>query len=336
MAASTGETRITTALQEHGPKVHSAKVAVVGTGAVGMAVTYALLNQGLCSSLALIDVDQDKVKGELDDLQHGAAFIEQVELEGGKDYEHCAGAALVIITAGVRQREGETRLQLLERNVRVFQMIVPNVVKHAPEASMLIVTNPCDIMTAVAAKLSGLPPGRVFGSGTSLDSSRFRSLIAKELGVAIRSVHGYILGEHGDSSVPIWSQVSVGCSPLASAVDASLGTHQPGGVWSGMHQDVVKAAYSVIKAKGYTNWAIGLTVASIARAVLRDERRVLPVSVPAQGHHDIHHDVYLSLPAVVGAGGALSIISATLARHETEMLQKSAEALHTTAAGLAF
>lgn len=215
-------------------------------------------------------------------------------------------------------------------------VIVPNVVKHAPEASMLIVTNPCDIMTAVAAKLSGLPPGRVFGSGTSLDSSRFRSLIAKELGVAIRSVHGYILGEHGDSSVPIWSQVSVGCSPLASAVDASLGTHQPGGVWSGMHQDVVKAAYSVIKAKGYTNWAIGLTVASIARAVLRDERRVLPVSVPAQGHHDIHHDVYLSLPAVVGAGGALSIISATLAPHETEMLQKSAEALHTTAAGLAF
>ena len=215
-------------------------------------------------------------------------------------------------------------------------MIVPNVVRHAPDAAILVVTNPCDIMTAVAARMADLAPGRVFGSGTSLDSSRFRSLVAKQVGVATRSVHGYILGEHGDSSVPIWSQVSIGASPLAAAVDPSLATPTPAPKWDEVHKAVVQAAYAVIKAKGYTNWAIGLTVASIAQAVLRDERRVLPVSVPAAGRHGITHDVYLSLPAVVGAGGATAVVPAVLAAHEEEALQASAAALAATAEGLEF
>ncbi len=208
--------------------------------------------------------------------------------------------------------------------------IIPNIVKHAPDAVILIVTNPVDIMTQVAARISGLEPGRVLGSGTSLDSSRFRALIAQKLKVAVRSVHAYILGEHGDSSVPVWSQACVGCTPIEQWVPG-VGTPEGPEEWNNIHKQVTGAAYEVIKAKGYTNLAIGLSSAAIAKAVLRDERCVLPVSVHATGKHGIEQDVFLSLPAVIGAGGVHGIVNCKLEPHEVEALQHSAATLHKTA-----
>lgn len=215
-------------------------------------------------------------------------------------------------------------------STRTIAEIIPSITKHAPDAVILIVTNPVDIMTQVAARLAGLAPGRVLGSGTSLDSSRFRSLISKKLKVATRSVHAYILGEHGDSSVPVWSQACVGCTPIEQWVPG-VGTPDGPPEWNGMHKQVTGAAYEVIAAKGYTNLAIGLSTAAIAKAILRDERCVLPVSVHATGKHGIEQDVYLSLPAVIGAGGVHGIVNCKLEAHEAEALRHSAATLHATA-----
>lgn len=192
----------------------TSKVTVVGVGNVGMACAQTILTQDLCDELALVDVVEDKLKGEMLDLQHAAAFLPRAKILADTDYKVTAGSDICIVSAGARQREGESRLALVEKNVSLFKKIIPQLVKYSPNTTLLIISNPVDALTYVAYKLSGLPPNRVIGSGTNLDSSRFRWLLADRLDVNAQNVHGYIVGEHGDSSVPLWSSVSVGGVPL--------------------------------------------------------------------------------------------------------------------------
>jgi len=236
---------------------------------------------------------------------------------------------------------GETRLNLVARNVVIFKGIIGPVVKYSPDCTICVVSNPCDIMTAVAAKLSGFPSGRVFGSGTALDSSRFRTLIADRLSVDARSVHGMILGEHGDSSVAAWSSVNVAGIRLRD-ISPEIGKAADPENWEQLHKDVVQSAYEIIKAKGYTNWAIGLTCASIAECVLRNESRVLPLSVPASGRYGIvangpetgNVPVFLSLPCVLGKDGVRDVLQPHLDDEEIGALQGSANAIAKVQASL--
>lgn len=315
--SGTGVTSSGTAAAESERPHRGGKVSIIGVGQVGMAAAFAMLNQGIASEIALVDIDAGKVEAECSDLRHGSAFNPAVRVRGGTDYACSAKSDLVVLTAGVRQRVGESRLELVGRNVEIFKGIIPQIVAASPDAAICVVSNPCDVMTAVTAHLARLPPGRVFGSGTALDSSRFREIIGRKLGVGTASVHGYIVGEHGDSSVPLWSSVTVGG---ANIHPDALGLDE-------VHKDVVGAAYKVIAAKGYTNWAVGLTVASLARSVLRDERRVLPVSTCVAGQHGIPADmkVFLSVPAVIGHAGAIATIAADITDDERAQFRKSAD-----------
>jgi L-lactate dehydrogenase len=307
------------------PRRHS-KATVVGVGAVGMACAYSIVNQGLVRELALVDVNADKLRGEAMDLQQGKSFMKHCKVVASTDYAVTAGSDIIIITAGVRQREGESRLDLVGRNLGIFKHIVPSLMKHSAHPTICVVSNPCDIMTWVTWRLSGLPRCRVFGSGTALDSSRLRALVSDKLGVDARSVHGYILGEHGDSSVAAWSGLNVGGVRLAEA-NPAIGTEDDPDNWEAVHQAVINSAYEVIKAKGYTSWAIGLTVAALTEAVLRNEQRVLPVSTFVQGLYGIDEDVCLSLPAVLGSSGVRQVLRIPLSDAEAGKLQGSASTI---------
>ncbi|KAJ8945960.1 hypothetical protein NQ318_016788 [Aromia moschata] len=302
------------------------KVTVVGVGAVGMACAFSILSQGISSDVVLIDVVEDKLKGEVMDLQHGSLFLGNPKISGCKDYSVTAGSKICVVTAGVRQKEGESRLDLVQRNTDVLKHIIPNLVKHSPDTILLIVSNPCDILTYVAWKLSGLPKHRVIGSGTNLDTSRFRFLLSQKLGVSSSSVHGWIIGEHGDSSVPVWSGVNIAGVSLKE-LNPDIGSDKDPENWKQVHKDVVAAAYDVIKLKGYTSWAIGLSVANLVRSILRNTNNVHAVSVFVKGLHGIDFDVYLSLPAVVGANGVQEVIQQSLSNEEKGALQTSATLL---------
>jgi len=297
------------------------KVTIIGCGQVGMAIAYAILNQEIAGTMALIDMDAEKLDGEAKDLQQGSAFYEHLRIMSSTEYDISSDSDLVIITAGVAQRVGESRLNLVERNVRIMKSIMPKVLLHSPNAAICIVANPCDIMTAVAAKIAGpsVPAGRIFGSGTCLDSSRLRSLIAKSLMLDTSAVSGYVFGEHGDSSVPIWSSVNVGGFPLAENLSAAD--------LQAMHHDVVSSAGDVIKKKGYTNWAVGLTAASIAKAVLRDTREIFPVSTCVRGLYGVKHDVFLSISCSIGAHGMRRVIPIPLHEDEIKGFQKAANSV---------
>ena len=234
------------------------------------------------------------------------------------DYAVSAGSAICIITAGARQREGESRLDLVQRNVAIFRAIVPQLVRHSPDAMLLVVSNPVDVLTYVAWRLSGLPPQRVFGSGTNLDSARFRFLLSQRLNIAPASCHGWIIGEHGDSSVAVWSGVNVaGVALQADNADD----------WPTVHRQVVDSAYEIIRLKGYTSWAIGLSVASVCHHVLRNSRAVCALSTNVRGVHGVDKDVFLSLPCVVGENGLTHIVKQTLTAEELAKLHQSADVL---------
>ncbi|KAG5878862.1 hypothetical protein JTB14_006850 [Gonioctena quinquepunctata] len=299
------------------------KVTVVGVGQVGMACAFSILSQGISNNVVLVDVMEDKVKGEMMDLQHGSLFLKNPRITGSKDYSVTAGSKLCIITAGVRQREGETRLDLVQRNTDVLKFIVPNLVKYSPDTILLVVSNPVDILTYVAWKLSGLPKNKVFGSGTNLDTSRFRFLISQKLGISPTSVHGWIIGEHGDSSVAVWSGVNVAGVRLRE-INPSIGTAQDPEKWKDIHADVINSAYDVIKLKGYTSWAVGLSVASLVNSILSNMSNVHAVSTYVKGIHDLKQEVFLSVPVVLGENGISSIVKQQLGESEQEALNISA------------
>ncbi|CAJ1960090.1 unnamed protein product [Cylindrotheca closterium] len=307
----------------YGANLGHKKVSVVGCGQVGMAIAYSVLNQQSAGTIALVDMNREKLEGEAKDLEQGSAFHQQVRILASDEYSVSANSHMVVITAGAAQRPGESRLDLVERNVAIMQNIIPKVLTFSPNASICIVANPCDLMTAVAAKIAGpsVPAGRIFGSGTCLDSSRLRSLISKKLDLDTSAVGGYVIGEHGDTSVPVWSSVTVGGVPL-------LGHGQdPSKMHDDMHKEVVDSAYDVINKKGYTNWAVGLTGAHIAKTCLNDTRRIMPVSTCVRGLKGIKEDVFISMPAAIGSTGVQRVIDLPLTDKETEKFLHSADTI---------
>jgi L-lactate dehydrogenase len=307
------------------------KVAVVGAGAVGTAIAYAAQIRGVCRQLALYDVNAAKVRAEVLDLNHGMQFTPMARITGGDQLEVCAGADVVVITAGAKQKPGQTRLDLAAANVAMCRELVPALVGVAPDALLLVVTNPVDVVTYAALQVSGWPASRVFGSGTVLDSSRLRFLIAEHTGVAVQNVHAYIAGEHGDSEVPLWSTATIGGVPVQdwvagdSALDAEARAR--------IHSQVVSSAYEIIAGKGATSLAIGLAVARILEAVLKDEHRVLPVTSRLDAIHGLS-DVCLSMPSVVGRAGVERVLATPLSVEERDHLVASAAAVRAVAQDL--
>uniref|UniRef100_A0A671K6T4 L-lactate dehydrogenase n=2 Tax=Sinocyclocheilus anshuiensis TaxID=1608454 RepID=A0A671K6T4_9TELE len=282
------------------------KVTVVGVGQVGMACAVSVLLRELADELALVDVIEDKLKGEMMDLQHGSLFLKTPKIVSGKDYSVTANSRIVVVTAGVRQQEGESRLNLVQRNVNIFKHIIPQIVRYSPNCILIVVSNPVDVLTYVTWKLSGLPKHRVIGSGTNLDSARFRYLMAERLGIHPSSFNGWILGEHGDSS-------------------GETNTDREN--WNETHKKVVDSAYEVIRLKGYTNWAIGLSVADLTESFMKNLNRVHPVSTMVKGMYGISDEVYLSLPCVLNSAGVGSVVNMSLTSDEVSQLKKSADML---------
>ncbi|CAK9173198.1 unnamed protein product [Ilex paraguariensis] len=309
------------------PTKRHTKISVIGAGNVGMAIAQTILTQDLCDEIALVDAKPEKLQGEMLDLQHAAAFLPRTKIKASVDYAVTVGSDICIVTAGARQIPGESRLNLMQRNLSLFKCIIPPLVKYSPDSVLLIVSNPVDVLTYVAWKLSGFPSNRVVGSGTNLDSSRFRFLIADHLDVNAQDVQAYIVGEHGDSSVALWSSISVGGVPLLSILERKQIAYEKATLEK-IHREVVESAYEVISLKGYTSWAIGYSAASLARTILRDQRRVHPVSVLAKGFHGIRGgEVFLSLPAQLGRSGVLGVINVHLTEEEAERLRSSAETI---------
>ncbi|XP_049885341.1 L-lactate dehydrogenase isoform X2 [Pectinophora gossypiella] len=311
------------------------KVTVVGCGQVGMAAVFSMLTQGVTNKIALVDVMEDKLKGEMMDLMHGSSFMRNAKIQASTDYAITAGSKICIVTAGVRQREGESRLDLVQRNTDVLKNIIPQLVKYSPDAIFVIASNPVDILTYVTWKIGGLSKHRVIGSGTNLDSARFRYLLSEKLGIAPTSCHGYIIGEHGDSSVPVWSGVNIAGVRL-SDLNQKIGTAEDPEDWKQIHADVVKSAYEVIKLKGYTSWAIGLSLSQLARAILCNASSVHAVSTYLKGEHGIEDEVFLSLPCVLNHQGVSDVIRQPLTEAETAQLRQSAALMAKVQQGIKF
>jgi L-lactate dehydrogenase len=300
------------------------KVGVVGTGYVGSTGAYAIALRGGASELVLVDLNTELARAQAEDMLHATPFAAPVRIASG-DYPRLEGAGLVVLACGVGQKPGETRLHLLERNVRVFQTVVPQVLKHAPEAILLIVSNPVDVMTQVVTGISGLPPGRVIGSGTILDTARFRALLGEHLGVAPQSVHAYVMGEHGDSEVLVWSSAKVGGMPLLDFAERS-GRPISKDIQSRIDDGVRRAAYRIIEGKGATYYGIGGGIARIARAIRDDERAVVTVSVLTPEVEGVE-EVTVSIPRVLGGTGVTATLPPALSDEEHTGLRKSAEIL---------
>ncbi|KAK2103110.1 L-lactate dehydrogenase A-like 6B [Saguinus oedipus] len=309
-----------------GKPVHHSKVSIIGTGSVGMACAISILLKGLTDELALVDLNEGKLKGETMDLQHGSPFMKMPNIVCSKDYHVTANSSLVIITAGARQEKGETRLNLVQRNVAIFKLMISSIAQYSPLCKLIIVSNPVDILTYVAWKLSAFPKNRVIGSGCNLDTARFRFLIGQKLGIHSESCHGWILGEHGDSSVPVWSGVNIAGVPLKD-LNSDIGTDRDPEQWKNVHKEVIASAYEIIKMKGYTSWAIGLSVADLTESILKNLRRTHPVSTIIKGLYGIDEEVFLSLPCILGENGITNLIKIRLTPEEEAHLKKSAKTL---------
>jgi len=296
-------------------------------GLVGSSFVYALIIREIATEIVLVDVNSEKAVGEMMDFNHGLSFSKPVKITAGS-YADLSGAQVVVITAGAAQKPGETRLDLLAKNMRIFDAIVPEVVKHNPGGIILIATNPVDILTYTSLKGSGLPPGRVIGSGTILDTSRFRFLLGQHYGVDARSVHAYIVGEHGDSEIPLWSLANIGGVRLQEFAPLRSKKYDQQEM-DRLFVSVRDAAYEIIKRKGATYYAIGLGLVSIVETILGDYRSVLSISTLMTGQYGVS-DMCMSLPCVVGANGVEEVLALNLSPEEEEGFRRSAEKLKAT------
>lgn len=299
------------------------KVSVIGAGSVGATIAYASLIRGAPNTLALYDIDRDKVRAEVLDLNQGSQFYRTATVIGSDDIAVTGDSDLLVITAGAKQKPGQTRLELATVNVEMCRSLVPALLELSPDAILLLVTNPVDIVTYAAVQASGLPSRRVFGSGTVLDSSRLRTLLAQHCDVAVHSVHAFIVGEHGDSQVAAWSQASIGGVPVREwSVEgrAALDDDE----LDRIAHEVVTSAELIIRGKGATNFAVGLATAGIIEAVLHDERTVVPVSSLLGGQYGIE-DVCLSLPSIVDALGVDAVLTPPLTDAEAGALRRSGD-----------
>ena len=285
--------------------INTRKAAVVGCGFVGSASAFALMESGLFSEMVLIDYDNAKAEGEALDISHGLPFAKPMKIYAGS-YIDLADAAVIIVTAGAGQKPGETRLDLVKKNVGIFKSIIPKIAEYNQNAVMLIVANPVDILTYTAIKLSGYPEGKVFGSGTVLDTARFKYLLGEHLGVDNRSVHAFIIGEHGDSEIAAWSSASVSGIPIDSFCEMrGHFAHEEAMVR--IAENVKNSAYEIIEKKKATYYGIAMSVRRICEAIVRDEKSIMPVSSIQKGNYGIK-DVALSMPAIVGKNGVETLV----------------------------
>jgi L-lactate dehydrogenase len=299
------------------------KLAVVGAGAVGSTMAFAALTRGSARSIALYDVIRSKVEAEVLDLQHGLMFTSQAHVTGSDDVAVCAGADVVVVTAGAKQKPGQSRIDLAEGTIGLMREILPGLVDVAPDATYLMVTNPVDVVTYAALKISGLPREQVFGSGTVLDSSRLRVVLAERCGVAVGNVHAYVAGEHGDSEIALWSSATIGGVPLLGWEPLAGTPPLDAAVRSEVHREVVDSADRIIAGKGATTYAVGLAGTRIIEAVLNDERRIMPVSSLLDDYYGIS-DVCLSVPSLVDRRGVTDNVRVPMSDEELVGLRTSA------------
>ncbi|HVZ17897.1 MAG TPA: L-lactate dehydrogenase [Terriglobales bacterium] len=307
------------------------RVAVIGMGNVGATFAYALLLSGLAAEIVLIDVNRAKAEGEAMDLSHTEPFAHPTRIWAG-DYSDCAGADVIVLTAGAAQHPGETRLDLVKRNTAIFQKIVPEVAKNCSQGILLIATNPVDVLTYLSLKLSGMSPQRVIGSGTILDTARFRHLLSEYFGVDPRSVHAHIIGEHGDSEVPAWSLANIAGMRLPEFAKAS-GIPYDEQKMEDIFKQTRDAAYAIIQRKGATFYAVAAGLMRIVEAILRDQHTILSVSSSITGAYGIS-DVCLSLPTILNRNGVERVLHLELSPSEQAGLRHSAEVLKRTIASV--
>ena len=313
--------------------IHSTKVVIIGAGFVGSSIAYATLIRGLCTELVLVDVNKEKAEGEAMDLSHGLPFVPPVEIRAG-GFEECEGAEIIVITAGANQKPGETRLELAQKNAAILKSIIEQVIRYEKKAILLIVTNPVDVLTTLARLHSGLPAERVLGSGTVLDTARFRYILSKRCGVSPSNIHAYVIGEHGDSEVPLFSSASIAGGPLDSLCEVCRRScaHD----WrEEVIQEVRRSAYEIINRKGATYYGIGLSCAQIIEVILRDEQKILTVSAWLEDHYkDL--GAALSVPCVLGSNGIVKRLNLSLDKQEAELFQRSANTVRESVEGISW
>ena len=300
------------------------KTGIVGSGFVGSTAAYALVMRGVGRRVVLVDQNKSRAAAEADDILHAVPFAHPLEVTAG-DYADLAGCKVVIVSAGVGQKPGETRLQLLGRNAQVFKQVIPRILEHAPQAILLIATNPVDVMTHLAARYAGefgVPSSRVIGSGTTLDTARLRSLIGRQLNIDSQHIHAYVLGEHGDSEVIPWSLVTVGGIPLEEFCNGGEISICPED-YAGIDAKVRRAAYHIIEGKGATYYGIGSAIARIVEVILQGERSILSVCTPTEEVAGIK-DVTVSLPNLLGGEGIIETFFPNLNDAEITALRASA------------
>lgn len=306
--------------------VNIQKAAIIGCGFVGTSIAFTLVQKGIFSELVLVDVNKDKAEGEVMDLSHGLPFAKEMEIKAG-DYEDIADCAMIIITAGANQKPGETRLDLVHKNVAIYKSIIPQIVKYNKDAILLIVSNPVDIMTYTALKLSGYPRQRVIGSGTVLDTARLKYHLSRHLNVDSKSIHAFIIGEHGDSELALWSSANVSGIPLNHFCELR-GYYDHEAATDRIYKDVRDSAYEIIGKKGATYYGVAMAVARIVECIIRNEHSILPISVYMDGLYGLK-DLCISIPTVVGQNGAEKILDIPLDDEEMTKLLKSTEELKT-------
>ena len=307
------------------------KVVIIGCGFVGSTIAYTLMIKGLFSKMVLIDANKERAEGEAMDISHGLLFSHPMDIIAG-DYDDIADANMIIITAGANQKPGETRLDLVKKNTAIFASIIPEIKKRNYKGIILVVANPVDILTKVAQDMSGLPEGHVFGSGTVLDTARLRYLLGEHLQIDPRSIHAFIIGEHGDSEIPVWSSANVAGVPIHEFCEMR-GFFNHDQSMRDIGENVKNSAYEIIQKKKATYYGIGMAVSRICSAVMRDEESILPVSTSL--HNDFGIDgVTMSMPAIVGGNGVERIVPISLSYEENKKLSASAELLKSTLASL--
>lgn len=307
------------------------KAAVIGCGFVGASTAFNLIQKGLFSELVLLDVDQRKAEGEAMDLSHGRPFAHPMKIYAGT-YDDISDCSLIIITAGANQKPGETRLDLVHKNVAIFKSIIPEITKRNFEGILLIVANPVDILTHAALKISGYPKERVIGSGTVLDSARFRYLLSEHLNVDSRSVHAYIIGEHGDSELAVWSGANVSGIDINNFCELR-GHYRHDESMQQIYKNVRDSGYEIIARKGATYYGVAMAVGRIVESIVHNEHSVLPVSSLMQGEYGLE-DLCISVPTIVSQNGAEQVLEIPLNEEEKEQLKKSAEELKKVLASL--
>ena len=312
--------------------IENSKVTIVGAGSVGSSAAYACLIRGSARHVALYDIATERVEAEVLDLAHGSQFTGASDITGGRDLSVVAGSHVVVITAGAKQRPGQTRIELAAVNAGIIADMMPRLLAVAPDAIYVIVSNPCDVLTVLAQEQAGLPPERIFASGTVLDTSRLRWKLAQRAGVSTSSVHAYIVGEHGDTEFPLWSSATIGTVPILDWEMPDESRLTPDEL-DAVSVDVRDAAYKVIQGKGATNYAIGLSVARIVEAVLNDEHAVMPVSTVLQGLHGVE-GVALSVPSIVNVRGAKPVAQTVFSPSELGLFRRSADALRSVTTSL--